>query len=272
MQVFSASPLELIASLRRNQRLIQTLAKREVLGRYRGSLLGIFWSFFNPLLMLSVFTFVFSVIFRARWGSGEGSKAEFALLLFAGLLIFNLFSECINKAPGLILANINYVKKVVFPLEILPWVTLCAALFHMAISFIVWTLAYVVFFGYPHITLFYVPFILLPFLLFLMGACWSLAALGVYLRDVGQVIGVAVTAVMFLSPVFYPASQLPDPYRTIIYFNPITPAIEMTRDAMFWGKAPDLSLLTLYMLASVAIAWLGFAWFQKTRKGFADVI
>lgn len=272
MQTFSASPTEMVASLRRNQRLIRTLARREVLGRYRGSFLGIFWSFFNPLLMLSVFTFVFSIVFQARWGSGGGSKVEFALLLFAGLLIFNLFAECVNKAPGLILANVNYVKKVVFPLEILPWVSLSAALFHMAISFVVWILAYLIFFGWPHITLLYMPIILLPFLLFLMGACWSLAALGVYLRDVGQVIGVGVTAVMFLSPVFYPASKLPEPYRTLLFANPITPVIEMTRDAMFWGKAPDLLLLATYFFAGSAIAWLGFAWFQKTRKGFADVV
>jgi lipopolysaccharide transport system permease protein len=272
MQTFSASPVELVSSVWRHRRLILALTQREVLGRYRGSTLGIFWSFFHPLLMLSVFTFVFSVVFKARWGTDGGSKIEFALLLFAGLLMFNLFSECINRAPGLILANVNYVKKVVFPLEVLPWVSLGAALFHAAISFCVWLLAYMIFFGVPHLTVFYMPLIVLPFVMFLMGLSWALAALGVFLRDITQLIGVGVSALMFLSPIFYPASSLPEAYRQLLYLNPMTPVIEMTRDAMFWGNSPNMTLIAAYFAASALIAWLGFAWFQKTRKGFADVV
>jgi len=272
MRHFSASPREMVASLWRNRELIKASTKREVLGRYRGSVMGILWSFFNPLFMLAVYTFVFSVVFNARWGSGSGSKTEFALVLFAGLMMFNLFAECINRAPGLILSNVNYVKKVVFPLEILPAVTLLSALFHGLISLGVWFLAYLVFFGLPHTTALYLPLIVLPFVLFIMGLSWALASLGVYLRDVSQLIGVITTVLMFISPIFYPATALPETYRHWLYLNPITPVIEQARDVLFWGKAPDFSMLGIYWLAAAFIAWLGFAWFQKTRKGFADVL
>jgi lipopolysaccharide transport system permease protein len=272
MQNFSISPREMVASLWRNRGLARALIKREVVGRYRGSFMGILWSFFNPLFMLLVYTIVFSVVFKARWGGGSGSKTEFALVLFAGLIVFNLFAECVNRAPGLILGNVNYVKKVVFPLETLPWVSLGAALFHGTISFGVWLIAYLIFFGVPHATVLYFPLVLLPFGLFIMGVSWALASLGVYLRDVGQVIGLLTTVLLFLSPIFYPASSLPETYRHLMYMNPLTPVIEQTRDVLFWGKAPDFVMLGIYLLATSAIAWLGFAWFQKTRKGFADVL
>jgi lipopolysaccharide transport system permease protein len=223
--------------------------------------------------MLAVYTFVFSVIFQARWGTdGSGSKTEFALLLFAGLIMFNLFAECINRAPGLILGNVNYVKKVVFPLEILPFVGLLSALYHALISLLVWLIAYVVFFGVPHATMLYLPLVLVPFALFVMGLSWALASLGVFLRDVSQFIGVVTVSMMFLSPIFYPASALPEAYRYLLYLNPLTPVIEMTRGLLFWGKLPEWLDLSFYWLATGAIAWLGFAWFQKTRKGFADVL
>lgn len=272
MRNFSASPVEMFASLWRNRELIKASTKREVLGRYRGSVMGILWSFFNPLLMLSVYTIIFSEVFQARWGVGSGSKTEFAVVLFAGLLMFNLFAECINRSPGLILSNVNYVKKVVFPLEILPAVTLLSAMFHAMISLGVWFLAYGLFFGVPHATVFLLPLIILPFAMFVMGLSWGLASLGVYLRDVSQIIGVITSVLMFMSPVFYPVSALPEHYRHILYLNPLTPVIEMTRDVLYWGKLPDIHLLSKYWVAAVIISWLGFAWFQKTRRGFADVL
>ena len=272
MRHFSIHPVEMCASLWRNRSLIVASAKREVLGRYRGSVLGLLWSFFNPLLMLAVYTFVFSEVFKARWNAASESKTEFALVLFAGLIVFNLFAECINRAPSLILANVNYVKKVVFPLEILPIVALLSALFHAGISLAVWVLAYSVLVGMPHATVLYLPLIVIPYLLFIMGLCWALASLGVYLRDVSQFIGVVTTVLMFLSPIFYPVTALPENYRHLLYLNPLTPVIEQTRDVLFWGKNPDFLMLGLYWLITVIIAWLGFAWFQKTRKGFADVL
>ena len=272
MQNFSASPRELMASFWRNRNLIKSFIQRDVLGRYRGSFMGILWSFLNPLFMLVVYTFVFSVIFKSRWGGGSDSKTEFALILFSGLMVFSLYAECINRAPGLILGNPNYVKKVVFPLEVLPWVNLGSALFHCAISLGVWFLAYIVFFGIPHLTALYLPLILLPLVFFIMGLSWALASLGVYLRDVAQFVGIVTSTLMFLSPIFYPVTALPERYRALLYINPMTPVIEQTRDVLYWGKTPDFSMLGIYLIATAFIAWLGFAWFQKTRKGFADVL
>jgi lipopolysaccharide transport system permease protein len=272
MRNFSASPITLGASLWRNRSLIAASARREVLGRYRGSVMGILWSFFNPLFMLAIYTFVFSVVFQARWGGGTDSKTEFALVLFAGLMMFTLFSECITRAPNLVSTNVNYVKKVVFPLEILPVVTLLSAVFHMMISVGVWLIAYCLFFGLPHATVLMLPVIVLPFATLVMGISWLLASLGVYLRDVSQFIGVVTSVAMFLSPIFYPVSALPEKYQHLLYLNPLTPVVEMTRDVLYWGKIPDPAILCTYSICNAAIAWLGFAWFQKTRKGFADVL
>lgn len=272
MRNFPATPIEMAASLWRNRSLIHASVKREVLGRYRGSALGVFWSFFNPLCMLAVYTFVFSEVFKARWSGGGDSKTEFALLLFAGLIVFNLFAECINRGPSLILSNPNYVKKVVFPLEILPFVSLLSALYHVCISLSVWLTVYAILFGAPHITALLFPLIIIPFSLLIMGLSWALASIGVFLRDVTQFIGIIVTMLMFLSPIFYPASALPENYQRLLYLNPLTPVIEMSRDVLYWGKLPNFWMLLIYWITTVAISWLGFAWFQKTRKGFSDVL
>lgn len=272
MQNFSVAPKEMVACVWRNRGLVKALVQREVVGRYRGSFIGIVWSFLNPMLMLAVYTFVFSVVFKARWNAGSESKTEFALVLFAGLIVFNLFAECMNRAPGLILSNVNYVKKVVFPLEILPAVALGSALFHACISVGVWLLAYMVFFGAPDLTVLLLPLVALPLLLLSIGLSWMLASLGVYLRDVSQFIGLLVTALMFMSPIFFPASALPENYRYLLLLNPLTPVIEQARDVLYWGKLPDMTVWLACLLGSSLVAWSGFAWFQKTRKGFADVL
>lgn len=272
MQKFSFSPHEQAASMWRNRSLIRAMVKREVLGRYRGSILGVLWSFFNPVFMLFVYTFVFSVVFRARWSTDSDSKTEFALVLFAGLIVFNLFSEAINRAPTLVLSNVNYVKKVVFPLEVLPWISLGSAFFHFLVSLSVWLIGYIVLFGTPHITIVYLPLILLPLALLTLGLSWFLASLGVFLRDVAQLIGIVTSILMFLSPIFYPVAALPEQYQDLIFMNPLTIIIEQTRTVLFWGRAPEFDMLALYFVISAIIAWLGFAWFQKTRKGFADVL
>jgi lipopolysaccharide transport system permease protein len=224
--------------------------------------------------MLAVYTFVFGQIFKSRWSVESDSKTEFALVLFAGLLIFNIFSECLNQAPKLILNNVNYVKKVVFPLEILPWVNLYSALFHGLISLIVWILAYTVFFGVPHIAMIFLPLIVLPFCLMVIGLSWVLASLGVYLRDIGQFIGILITALMFLSPVFYPITSIPVQFQKLMLLNPITIPVQVTRDFLFWGIGPEMNLkrLIFYWGISLLMAVIGFFWFQKTRKGFADVL
>lgn len=272
MNHFSSSPKELIASPWRNRVLIMTLTQREILGRYRGSTMGILWSLFNPIFMLAVYTFVFSVVFKARWNTGSDSKSEFALILFSGLMVFSIFSECISKAPTQMTNNANYVKKVVFPLEILSWVTIGSALFHFAVSLAVWTIAYAVMIGTPHPSILLLPIVLAPLILFILGLSWALASLGVYVRDISQFIGLMITVLMFMTPIFYPASALPAAYKQLLYFNPLTPTIEMMRGILFWGILPDLRILGITAVTAIFAAWLGFAWFQKTRKGFADVL
>lgn len=271
-QAHPASPRALLASLWRNRQLIVQMTKREVVGRYRGSVLGILWSFFNPVLMLAVYTFVFSVVFKARWEGGTESKTEFAIVLFTGMIVYALFAECVNRAPGLVLSNTNYVKKVVFPLEILPWVTLGSALFHAAISLAVLLAFYLMVNLSLQWTVFWLPVLLLPFVWLVMGLSWLLASLGVYLRDVGQTIGIITTVMMFLSPLFYPVSALPEEYRPLMHFNPLTFIIEQAREVVVWGRAPDWPGVGVYTAASLVVAWLGFLWFQKTRRGFADVV
>lgn len=272
MQDFSISPRESIGSLWRNRSLIYALSKREVVGRYRGSVMGLLWSFFNPLCMLAVYTFVFSVVFQARWNVASESKTEFALMLFAGLIVFNLFADCVTRAPNLIIANTNYVKKVVFPLEILSFVVMGSALFHFLVSLSVWLLVYAVLFGGVQITAIWLPIFLAPLVLFILGLVWFLASVGVFLRDVGQFIGVLTSVLMFLSPIFYPISALPEQYRQFLMMNPLTPTIEAVRELLFMGTVPSLSMLGIYLLAAMVFFCMGFAWFQKTRKGFADVL
>lgn len=264
--------MEMVASFWRNRTLIATLVRREVLSRYRGSFMGILWSFFNPIFMLLVYTFVFGVIFKSRWNTASDSKAEFALSLFVGLLMFNLFSECVNRAPGLILGNVNYVKKVVFPLEILSWVAVGAALFHWFISLAVWIVFYIFVFGVPHASALLIPLILIPFVLMVIGFTWTLASLGVYLRDIAQFIAIITSVLMFLAPIFYPITAVPEKYRYLLLFNPLTPAVEGARDVLFSGTFPNLVMYLVYLLVSMLVAWLGFAWFQKTRKGFSDAL
>lgn len=266
------SLLEVFNSFARNFDLVFQLTRREVIGRYRGSILGLAWSFFNPLIMLAVYTVVFSTVFQAKWGVGSDSKTEFALVLFVGMIVHGVLAESMNNSPLLMLRNVSYVKKVVFPLEILPWVVMGATLFHAMVSVFVWLLFYVLVNHEVQWTVVFLPLVFLPLVLFSMGVSWGLASLGVYIRDIGQVTGVLTTVLLFLSPIFYPASRLPEPYQTIIYLNPLTFIIEQTRDVLMWGNMPDWKNMTIAIAVSILVAWLGFLWFQKTRKGFADVL
>lgn len=271
-----AQPTSLVAlgkSLWRNRQLIVQMTQREVAGRYKGSALGLVWSFLNPVFMLAVYTFVFSVVFKARWGvGGEESKTKFAVVLFVGMIVHGLFAEVLNRAPGLILSNVNYVKKVVFPLEILPIISMGAALFHSLISLGVLLIAFVLFNGYLHWTAVLAPLVVLPLVILSLGLGWMLASLGVFLRDVGQTIGITTTVMLFLAPVFYPVTALPEEIRPWIMANPLTFIIEQAREVLIWGRLPNWIGLGLYTLVATVVAWAGYAWFQKTRKGFADVL
>lgn len=270
---FSCSPKEMFGSLWRNRELVSALVKREVVGRYRGSLLGLAWSFFNPLLMLIVYTLVFSVAFKARWGiDSNESKTDFAIILFVGLIIHGLFAECINRAPTLIISNVSYVKKVVFPIEVLPWVALGSALFHAAISLVVLFLAQLLLNHHIPWTAVLLPLVLLPLVLAIMGAAWCLAAIGVYLRDVSQITGMFTTVMLFISAVFFPLSALPQRYQAWLQLNPLALIIEEGRRVLIFGLLPNPYILASLLIVGALMAWVGFFCFQKTRKGFADVL
>lgn len=264
---------ELFCSFWRNRQLIAQMAKREVVGRYRGSVMGLAWSFFNPILMLVVYTFVFSTVFKARWGvGGEETQVDFAVVLFVGMIVHGLFAECVNRAPQLIISNTSFVKKVVFPLETLPWVAMGSTLFHTAISLVVLLAMQLILDARLPWTALLLPLVLLPLIFATMGFAWFLAATGVYVRDIGQTTGIFTTVLLFVSPVFYPTSALPENFQRALMLNPLTFIIEQARQVVIWGRLPDWIGLGVYSLASLTIAWAGFWWFQKTRRGFADVL
>lgn len=263
----------MVSNLWRHRSLIKQLTKREVVVRYRGSYLGVLWSFINPLFMLTIYTFVFSSVFKARWGvSPNESKVEFAIILFTGMIVFTLFSEVVSRAPMLVTGNVNYVKKVVFPLEVLPMVIVGSALINAAISLVVLLLAIVVLMGTFQWTLVFLPLVVLPLILLTLGLGWFLSALGVYLRDIGQIIGVVVQVLMFMSPIFYPVSAVPKAFQGVFYVNPLSYVIEDMRRILIWGQMPNWTWLLIGTLISMVVAWLGHLWFQRTRGGFADVL
>jgi len=276
MNPHHAHPTSFVAMLRSatvNRQLIGQLIRRDVIGRYRGSVMGIAWSFLNPLLMLVIYTAVFSGIFKTRWpGVANDTMTAFAVILFVGLIVHGLFAECVTRAPGLVLANPNYVKKVIFPLEILPFVSLGSALFHSLISLCVLLVAQLAVNGTLPWTVVLLPIVILPLVFTTLGIAWFLAALGVFVRDISQITTLIVSIAMFLSPVFYPVSQLPARLQRWIYLNPLTYPIEDARGALIFGRTPSPTHLMVAMAGGIVVAQIGFWWFQRTRKGFADVI
>jgi lipopolysaccharide transport system permease protein len=271
-QIPSPTPVSMFKSFWNNRPLIWQMTRREIAARYRGSIIGLAWTFINPLLMLIVYTFVFSVVFKARWGVEQESKTDFAIILFAGMIVFGLFAEMINHAPTQIVSNANYVKKVVFPLEILSWVSLGSVLFHSLVSLAVLLLAQLIINLTLPWTVVLFPLILLTLIFASLGAAWFLAALGVYIRDIGQITSVITTVLMFMSAVFYPISALPERYQTWLRLNPLVLIITESRKVLILGTLPDWFWLGIALLLGLIIAFAGFWWFQKTRKGFADVL
>lgn len=268
------SPGSLVSGAWRHRSLIRQLIWREIVGRYRGSIAGLSWSLLHPMLMLAIYTFVFSTVFGARWtglGGGEG-HTRFAVVLFVGVIVHGMLAEAVTRAPALMLANINLVKKVVFPLETLAWGLAGSALFHAGVSLSILLLAIGILEGGVPITALWLPVIFLPVLLFSLGIVWALAALGVFLRDIAQIAGLLAMAMMFLAPVFYPLDAVPESYRNWLFLNPVTLPIEQARAALFAGVAPNARALLLYYGVAIGAALLGYAWFQKSRRGFADVL
>lgn len=256
--------------------LILPLIRREIAGRYRGATFGVLWSLITPLFMLAVYTLVFGVVLKARWSipgreAEPHSTAEFAVILFCGLVVYQFFAELMTAAPGLVLSNVNYVKKIVFPIHILPVVSAGAALFHACVSFMVLLAVSAIVFGVPA-TVVLVPVAFLPLVVMSVGLAWVLAALGVYFRDIGQLVGPLVTAAMFLSPVLFQRQAMPDWLQPWMYLNPLTVPVEAVRAVALFGSQPDWTALGLYALAAIAVAFAGEAFFQATRRGFADVL
>lgn len=266
-------PISPYRVLVRHFALIAQIARRDIIGRYRGSFVGLLWSFFNPLLMLMIYTFVFGVIFKSRWSEQPGvGHFEFATILFAGLNINSMFSECANRAPTLIVENTNFVKKVVFPLETLSWSSIGSALFHLLVSTVVLLIIEWVVTGAVPWTVVLFPLVIACFLPFVAGTIWLLASLGVFLRDLKQATGIITTALMFLAPIMYPKELIPVQFRDLMYLNPLTVIVEASRDVLIWGRQPAWGMLGFYALLSGSFAWAAFAWFQRSRKGFADVL
>jgi lipopolysaccharide transport system permease protein len=265
-------PHLIFASLTRNVGLVVQLTEREIAGRYRGSVLGLAWSFVTPLLMLAIYTFVFSVVFQARWDTPVENRFEFALILFCGLIVFYLFAECIGRAPGLLAENVTYIKRVVFPLEALAWVSVLNALFNALVNLTVLLVVHLVVVGLPPPTVFWVPIVIAPFALLMLGVVWFLASMGLYVRDIRHLVAIIVPMFMFASPLFYPVSALPEGLRAYMRLNPLAVTIEGMRDVILFGNQPDLGALAISFGVAVVVAWGGLVWFLLTKRGFADVV
>jgi len=266
------NPLSPYIALKRHFALIVQMAKRDVAKRYRGSFAGLFWSFFNPLLMLFIYTFVFGVIFKARWNAQVTGHFQYAIVLFAGLNISTMFSECANKATTLIEENTSYVKRVVFPLETLSWSILGSALFHLLISTIALLALSLIVNGKIPWTVVLFPVVIACFVPLVAATVWLLASLGVYFRDIKQLVSIITTALMFLAPILYPKEMIPPQYQILLYMNPLTIIAEASQNVLLWGKPPNWIHLIVYVAVSSVCAWFAFAWFQKTKKGFSDVL
>jgi len=266
---FVGSPLSALA---RHGSLTVELTKREILGRYRGASFGLLWSLISPFLMLAVYSFAFGGILKSRWPQANNEHGSFALILFLGLITHAFFAECINRAPLLVVGNVNYVKRVIFPLEILPWPMVLSALFHLFTNLLAFMVLQLALTGQLSWTIILFPLVIAPLFVLALGVAWGLAALGVYFRDISQMTGVLATALLFTSSAIVPLSAVGPEVRWIFEINPLTFIIDQVRAVALWGQLPDWSGLGLYAVASVIVAYMGFSAFASTRRGFADVL
>jgi len=268
-----ANPVRFVRALWARRDLIRQLTQREITGRYRSSALGVLWSFVTPLVTLLLYTFVFGVVFKARWPGGRTENlSEYGLLLFAGITAFSIFSESVTRAPGLITSSPNYVKKVVFPLEILPVSVVGSALFHALVSTLLLVVGAWLFLGSLSSTLWLLPVVLLPPACFSLGLTWVLASLGVYLRDIGHTVGLVTQVLFFTTPIFYAVEAVPAAFRDVIRFNPLTPMVDNMRRICVLGLWPDWNAYAISMAIGVVVLCAGHSWFVVTKRGFADVL
>ena len=262
----------ILTSLVKHRFVIGQLSRRAILGRYRGTVLGLFWSLFTPLVMLGVYTFVFGKVLEVRWPDQGGGSLEFAAILFSGMIIHGILAECLTQASTLIASNPQYVKKVVFPLEALPWVTVISAFFQGLISTGVLVAYLLIVNGSLPGTAILFPLPLFSLTLVCIGIGWLIAATAVFLKDIAQVTGILSTILFFMAPILYPKTALPEGFQNILYLNPITFVIEQFRSVVLWGEMPDWSGLGMYTAVALIFCWGSLAWFQRSRRGFADVL
>jgi lipopolysaccharide transport system permease protein len=264
-----ARPLALVW---RQRVLLRRMTWREISSRYRESVLGTVWAVVNPLLMLSIYTFVFGYMLKSRWPGQGDNKLLFAVTLFAGLIVNTLFAETVNSSTKVIAENANYVKKVVFPLEMLPLVLLGNALFHAAVSFGILIVANALVGTGLHWTMLLLPVVVIPIILATAGIAWVLASLGVFLRDASQIVGFVTAFMMFLSPIFYPLTSFPATLRMWLFVNPLTLPVVQVRQVVINGALPAWRELLVSYVIGLVVAAIGLWVFERTRKGFADVV
>jgi lipopolysaccharide transport system permease protein len=266
--------MKMVAFLKvfKHKDLIYQFVKRDLASKYKGSLLGTMWSFLVPFIMLTIYTFVFSVIFKAKWGKGDENIFTFGLTLFAGFIVYTIFAEVVTRSTTIITNNPNYVKKVVFPLEIFPVVLLGVSMINASISVLILCAFYFIIHFTLHWTVIFVPIVLLPVVLLSLGFGWFFAATGVFVRDIGHVVGLAVQVLMFLSPVFYPISAVPSYFQPIYTLNPLGIVMEEMRRVVLSGEMPYWDNWTMVALISFIICIAGFSFFQRCKGAFADVV
>lgn len=261
-----------LVSAWRHRELMWGMAKREVLARYRGSWFGLFWSLLTPILLLLVYMFVFGIVFKARWPQAEGVNDSFSSLLFCGIVVYMMFSEILTRSPRLIVDNANYVKKVIFPLDLMSWVATLGALFHLFLSLLVLFALVGIWGNGLTILVLYIPLLIGILVIFLLGLSWFISALGVYVRDISYVAGFLATALMFLSPIFYPKSAVPEAFARAMDWNPLTFYIEQFRNVVVLNKVPPVADLGQAVVVALLMFIFGYWFFNRVRKGFADVL
>ena len=260
-----------MGSLFKHWDLVWQLTRREIMGRYRGAGFGLAWSIITPFMMLVIYTFAFGTVMQGKWPDAT-RPASFSLVLFAGLIVHGFFAECITRAPMLVVSNPNFVKRVVFPLDVLPWPMLFSATFHLMMNLLVFCVLRMLMdraFS-PGIVLF--PVVMLPLAVLCVGIAWWLSALGVYLRDLNQVMGLIATATLFLSSAIMPRGAVPERFRWVIDLNPISFIVDQARAILLWQQAPNWLGLLAYLLLACIVLVTGWWWFKFTRRAFADVI
>lgn len=265
-------PFSVFDPLRRHRLLLWEMTKRDISSRYKGSHLGIFWAVLMPLAMLSIYSYVFGTVFKSRWSTAGEAELPFPIVLFSGLIVFNFLAECVNRAPTLVTVSPNLVKKTVFPIAILPWMAMITATINSFISVAILLVGEWLIVGHVPVTALLFPFVLLPVALVALGAGWFLSSLGVYVRDIAQLVGLLTTALLFLTPIFYPPHGAPGALHAFADMNPLATQVQSMREVLLWGQLPSLTSFVVAILVGWAVAWFGLVWFSKTSDGFADVL